>query len=121
MKFLLELVEAAGTPVRRGPLLESIAELVIHCYVPETSREYILRADRDKLRAFEEDADPDELSRLQSLDAQRMVLPIINRIVWRRGRLRLRLSGGSGNMIFKGCVHVRLIRLEKKFLCYGPR
>jgi len=84
---------------------ESILELVIHAYVPSLSKEFMLHVKRDDLRAFEKDADKDELRRLQSFDAFEMVLPVLDRLCWRNGRLALRKSGGSGRLVFKGCIH----------------
>ena len=84
---------------------ESILELVIHAYVPSKSKEFVLHVTRDDLQALELDADQDELRRLQSFDAFEMVLPVLNRLSWRSGRLALRKSGGSGRLVFKGCIH----------------
>eukprot|EP00940_MAST-03C_sp_MAST-3C-sp2_P002892 g2892.t1 len=39
------------------------------------------------------------------MDASRLVLPVTNRLMWRRGRLALRKSGGSGRLILKTCIH----------------
>eukprot|EP00941_MAST-03F_sp_MAST-3F-sp1_P004478 g4478.t1 len=99
--------------VRIGPHLVtltvselSFGHLVIQGYSPHNSKLFSLNVGPEECAQLEGDADEYELRDLTSKDARRVMLCILNRLYFRRGRLRIRYNGGSGKKIFEKGVQI---------------
>eukprot|EP00501_MAST-03F_sp_TOSAG23-6_P002655 GSMAST32.ASY1.ANO1.2800.1 assembled CDS len=84
----------------------SFGHLVIQGYEPETSKLFSLNIGPEECEQIEADADEYELKEIQSKDSRKIMHCLMDRLYFRRGRLRIRYNGGSGKKIFEKGIQV---------------
>jgi hypothetical protein len=116
-----KLVRLCRVSQRIGPVLTTVTaseaqgrNILLDVYVPMTSKQYRLSVGEEDFLKIEADALDEagaELEALRARDPFKMARHIIDRLEFRRGQLRLRVTGGGGRRLLEAGVVLNGVRV----------
>jgi len=116
-----KLVRLCRASQKIGPVLCTITasearrkEVLLEVYVPKTSTTYKLTATEKDFKKIEADALEEagaELEAMRSRDPFKMAKYVIDRLEFRRGQLRIRLTGGGGRRLLEAGIVLNGVRV----------
>ena len=86
-------------------------EIEVNIYVPATSTKYDMTISQAKIQACIKDSAGKEREELMSEDPKRMAKPLVDRLEFRRNKLKLRTVGGDGRKIFERGMRMNGVRV----------
>ena len=90
---------------------EMKGEIAVRIYVPATSTKYDMTISQAKIQACIKDSAGKEKEELMSEDPKRMAKPLVDRLEFRRNKLKLRTVGGDGRKIFERGMRMNGVRV----------
>ena len=116
-----KLVRLTRASQKIGPVLTTVTasearrgEIQLDVYVPSTSKTYRLTVTEEDLLKIEADALEDagaELEAVRSRDPFKIAKHVIDRLEFRRGQLRLRVTGGGGRRLLEAGIVLNGVRV----------